>query len=55
MYQFTRQFDNRRHLTQIIVILEEETEDGDWMEGEIEDQPHRRGKLPVNFVHMLGD
>ncbi|XP_018012440.1 arf-GAP with SH3 domain, ANK repeat and PH domain-containing protein 2 isoform X2 [Hyalella azteca] len=40
---------------EIIIIVEEETEDGDWMEGFIEGQPHRRGKLPVNFVHMLSD
>ncbi|KAF2365042.1 Arf GTPase activating protein [Trinorchestia longiramus] len=40
---------------EIIIILEEETEDGDWMEGFIEGQPQRRGKLPVNFVHMLSD
>ncbi|CAL4129830.1 unnamed protein product, partial [Meganyctiphanes norvegica] len=38
---------------EVIIVLKAETEDGDWMEGMIEGQPHRRGKVPINFVHML--
>lgn len=40
---------------EIIIVLQAETEDGDWMEGEIEGDPKRRGKVPINFVHMLTD
>ena len=40
---------------EVIVILAEVTEDGDWMEGHVEGHPDRKGKLPVNFVHMLAD
>ena len=43
------------HEGEIIIILQEETEDGDWMLGHVEGQPQRKGKLPVNFVHMLAD
>ncbi|XP_045133962.1 arfGAP with SH3 domain, ANK repeat and PH domain-containing protein-like isoform X2 [Portunus trituberculatus] len=40
---------------EIIIVLQAETEDGDWMEGEIEGDPKRRGKVPINFVHMFTD
>lgn len=40
---------------EIIIVLQAETEDGDWMEGEIEGDPKRRGKVPINFVHMCSD
>lgn len=37
----------------IILILNEETEDENWMEGMLESQPSKRGLFPVSFVHIL--
>eukprot|EP00094_Tigriopus_californicus_P003255 TCALIF_03130-PB protein Name:"Similar to Asap2 Arf-GAP with SH3 domain, ANK repeat and PH domain-containing protein 2 (Mus musculus)" AED:0.23 eAED:0.23 QI:0/0.83/0.71/1/0.66/0.71/7/921/476 len=37
----------------IILILNEETEDENWMEGMLESQPTKRGLFPVSFVHIL--
>ena len=39
----------------IIVIIAEETEDDNWMEGVLESEPDRRGLFPASFVHMLSD
>jgi len=39
----------------IIVILAEETEDDNWMEGILETVPEKRGLFPASFVHMLSD
>ena len=39
----------------IIVIIAEETEDDNWMEGILETEPDRRGLFPASFVHMLSD
>ena len=39
----------------IILILAEETEDDNWMEGVLETEPDRRGLFPSSFVHMLTD
>jgi Arf-GAP/SH3 domain/ANK repeat/PH domain-containing protein len=39
----------------IIVIIAEETEDDNWMEGVLETEPDRRGLFPASFVHMLSD
>ena len=39
----------------IIVIIAEETEDDNWMEGILESEPDRRGLFPASFVHMLSD
>ena len=39
----------------IIVIVAEETEDDNWMEGVLESEPDRRGLFPASFVHMLSD
>ncbi|RWS08892.1 arf-GAP with SH3 domain: ANK repeat and PH domain-containing protein 2-like protein [Dinothrombium tinctorium] len=38
---------------EIIVILNEKTDDEDWMEGMIEGEPHRKGVFPTSFVQML--
>ncbi|XP_052761554.1 arfGAP with SH3 domain, ANK repeat and PH domain-containing protein-like isoform X1 [Mya arenaria] len=38
---------------EIVVLLREEEEE--WWEGEIENQPHRRGLLPLSFVKGLPD
>lgn len=51
--------DNEDELTfeegDVIVILAEETEDENWMEGILESDPDRRGLFPSSFVHMLTD
>ena len=51
--------DNEDELTfeegDIILILAEETEDDNWMEGVLETEPDRRGLFPSSFVHMLTD
>jgi Arf-GAP/SH3 domain/ANK repeat/PH domain-containing protein len=51
--------DNEDELTfeegDIIIILKEETEDDNWMEGVLEAEPDRRGLFPASFVHMLSD
>ena len=39
----------------VIVILAEETEDENWMEGLLESDPDRRGLFPSSFVHILTD
>ncbi|XP_017027197.1 arfGAP with SH3 domain, ANK repeat and PH domain-containing protein isoform X4 [Drosophila kikkawai] len=40
---------------EILIVLNERTDDDNWMEGTIEGQPSRRGMFPVSFVHMLPD
>ncbi|XP_017087719.1 arfGAP with SH3 domain, ANK repeat and PH domain-containing protein isoform X4 [Drosophila bipectinata] len=40
---------------EILIVLNERTDDENWMEGIIEGQPARRGMFPVSFVHMLPD
>ncbi|XP_064115650.1 arfGAP with SH3 domain, ANK repeat and PH domain-containing protein-like [Macrobrachium nipponense] len=57
LYDCDADLDDELSFTEgeIIIVLKAETEDGDWMEGMIEGQPHRRGKVPINFVHMLSD
>ncbi|XP_034654234.1 arfGAP with SH3 domain, ANK repeat and PH domain-containing protein isoform X1 [Drosophila subobscura] len=40
---------------EILIVLNERTDDDNWMEGIIEGQPSRRGMFPVSFVHMLPD
>ena len=51
--------DNEDELTfeegDIILVLNEETEDENWMEGTLETDPAKRGLFPVSFVHMLND
>ncbi|XP_014362975.2 arfGAP with SH3 domain, ANK repeat and PH domain-containing protein isoform X1 [Papilio machaon] len=39
---------------EVIVVINERTEDDDWMEGQVEGTT-RRGMFPVSFVHMLPD
>lgn len=39
---------------EIIVVINERTEDDNWMEGQVEGTA-RRGMFPVSFVHMLPD
>jgi len=39
--------------SEIILILNEKTDDEDWMEGLIEGDVSRRGLFPASFVHML--
>ncbi|XP_069978926.1 arfGAP with SH3 domain, ANK repeat and PH domain-containing protein isoform X3 [Penaeus vannamei] len=57
LYDCDADLDDELSFTEgeIIIVLKAETEDGDWMEGMIEGQPNRRGKVPINFVHMLTD
>lgn len=40
---------------EVLVVLNERTDDENWMEGEIESDSTRRGMFPVSFVHMLPD
>lgn len=40
---------------EILIVLNERTDDENWMEGIIEGQPTRKGMFPVSFVHMLPD
>ncbi|XP_055840542.1 arfGAP with SH3 domain, ANK repeat and PH domain-containing protein isoform X1 [Episyrphus balteatus] len=40
---------------EILIVLNERTDDENWMEGVIEGHPSRRGMFPVSFVHMLPD
>ncbi|KAM7342129.1 arfGAP domain of ASAP isoform 2-T2 [Cochliomyia hominivorax] len=40
---------------EILIVLNERTDDENWMEGVIEGDPTRRGMFPVSFVHMLPD
>ncbi|XP_072945675.1 arfGAP with SH3 domain, ANK repeat and PH domain-containing protein isoform X2 [Epargyreus clarus] len=39
---------------EVIVVINERTEDDNWMEGQVEGTG-RRGMFPVSFVHMLPD
>ncbi|XP_049875052.1 arfGAP with SH3 domain, ANK repeat and PH domain-containing protein isoform X2 [Pectinophora gossypiella] len=39
---------------EVIVVINERTEDDNWMEGQVEGTT-RRGMFPVSFVHMLPD
>ena len=39
----------------VIVIVNEETEDENWMEGYLAAQPRKRGLFPVSFVTMIPD
>ncbi|XP_042212212.1 arf-GAP with SH3 domain, ANK repeat and PH domain-containing protein 1-like isoform X6 [Homarus americanus] len=57
LYDCDADLDDELSFTEgeIIIVLKAETEDGDWMEGMIEGHPERRGKIPINFVHMLSD
>lgn len=51
--------DNDDELTfeegDVIVVINEETEDENWMEGYLLSDPTKRGLFPVSFVHMLSD
>jgi len=38
-----------------IVIVNEETEDENWMEGHLLSDPSKRGLFPVSFVHIISD
>ncbi|XP_017775040.1 PREDICTED: arf-GAP with SH3 domain, ANK repeat and PH domain-containing protein 2 isoform X2 [Nicrophorus vespilloides] len=40
---------------EIIVVINENTDDENWMEGVVENEPDRRGMFPLSFVHMLHD
>jgi len=51
--------DNDDELTfdegDVILVVNEDTEDENWMEGVLEADPTRRGLFPVSFVHMLDE
>lgn len=53
------QADNEDELSfregEVIVVLNEQTDDDNWMEGMVEDEPDRKGMFPVSFVYMLQD
>ncbi|XP_045482000.1 arfGAP with SH3 domain, ANK repeat and PH domain-containing protein isoform X2 [Harmonia axyridis] len=40
---------------EIIIVLNEQTDDDNWMEGMVENEPDRTGMFPISFVHMLPD
>ncbi|KAL5287747.1 ASAP1 family protein [Megaselia abdita] len=40
---------------EVLIVLNERTDDENWMEGVIEGDHSRRGMFPVSFVHMLPD
>jgi len=40
---------------EIIIVLKEQTDDDNWMEGVVENEPERTGLFPIGFVHMLPD
>lgn len=40
---------------EVIIVLNEQTDDDNWMEGMVENEPERRGMFPVSFVYMLQD
>lgn len=40
---------------EIIIVTNEQTDDDNWMEGMVENEPHRSGMFPISFVHMLPD
>ncbi|XP_051162231.1 arfGAP with SH3 domain, ANK repeat and PH domain-containing protein isoform X1 [Leptopilina boulardi] len=39
----------------IILIINEQTDDDNWMEGVLERAPERSGMFPISFVHVLQD
>ena len=51
--------DNDDELTfeegDVILVINEETEDENWMEGILETNPSKTGLFPVSFVQMLKD
>jgi len=51
--------DNEDELTfeegDIILVINEDTEDENWMEGCLMTNPGKRGLFPVSFVHMLDE
>merc|ERR1712223_2014948 len=51
------QADNEDELTfeedDIIIIINHETEDENWMEGYLTNNPTKRGLFPVSFVNMI--
>lgn len=40
---------------EIIIVTNEHTDDDNWMEGMVENEPDRVGMFPISFVHMLPD
>ncbi|XP_063929317.1 arfGAP with SH3 domain, ANK repeat and PH domain-containing protein isoform X2 [Zophobas morio] len=40
---------------EIIIVINEHTDDENWMEGMVENEPERKGMFPVSFVHRLPD
>lgn len=40
---------------EIIIVINEHTDDDNWMEGMVESDPERTGMFPISFVHMLPD
>ncbi|XP_022915073.1 arfGAP with SH3 domain, ANK repeat and PH domain-containing protein isoform X2 [Onthophagus taurus] len=40
---------------EIIIVTNEHTDDDNWMEGMVENEPVRKGMFPISFVHMLQD
>lgn len=40
---------------EVIIILNEQTDDDNWMEGMVDGEPERKGMFPVSFVHILPD
>lgn len=40
---------------EIIIVINEHTDDDNWMEGMVENEPERTGMFPISFVHMLPD
>lgn len=43
------------HEGDVIVIVNERTDDDNWMEGMLETNQDRKGLFPVSFVHMLSE
>ncbi|XP_050519427.1 arfGAP with SH3 domain, ANK repeat and PH domain-containing protein isoform X2 [Diabrotica virgifera virgifera] len=43
------------HEGEIIIVINEHTDDDNWMEGMVENEPDRTGMFPISFVHMLPD
>lgn len=39
----------------VIIIINEQTDDDNWMEGVLERAPDRSGMFPISFVHVLQD
>ncbi|ERL85163.1 hypothetical protein D910_02585 [Dendroctonus ponderosae] len=40
---------------EIIIVVNEQTDDDNWMEGVLENEPDKSGMFPISFVHMLPD